>query len=239
MVVPEKIVSATNPTSLSGIEGPAKAGAYTLHVALEDQVGFVGPFASAPVPHDTTPPAAPQNLRVVGTTAHRVPKFDIRWSNITDAGSPIDTAHYQVIDGSGDVVVPAKAVAGGNIEAIDDIATPPQAGDYKVRVWLSDAEGNVGAPATVAVPRDTTPPAAPQDLSVAAPSASRASQGFDVRWRNIVDDGSPIDAAHYKVARRLGRRRRPDHDGQRRGDRAGSPTSTRRAPAAPTPCCSG
>lgn len=199
VVVPEKVVSATNPTSLSGIEGPAKAGAYTLHVAIEDQVGFVSPFASAPVPHDTTPPAAPQSLRVLGATAHRVPKFDIQWSNITDAGSPIDTARYQVIDGSGNAVVPAQAANGDNIEAIHDIATPSQDGDYKVRVWLSDAEGNVGAAAIVAAPRDTTPPAAPQDLSVATPASSRASQGFDLRWRDIVDDGSPIDEAHYKI----------------------------------------
>jgi len=204
VVVPKKVVFATNPTSLSGIEGPAKAGAYTLHVAIEDQVGFLSPFAAAPVPHDTTPPAAPQNLHVLGTTAHRVPKFDIAWSNITDAGSPIDTAHYHVIDGSGNVIVPAKALSGANIEAISDIASPPQSGDYKVRVWLSDAEGNVGAPATVPVPRDTTSPAAPQVLSVAAPASSRASQGFDLRWRNIVDAGSPIDAAHYKIVNGAG-----------------------------------
>jgi hypothetical protein len=199
VVVPEKVVSATNPTSLSGVEGPANASAYILHVALEDQVGFLSPFASAPVPHDTTPPAAPQNLHVLGTTAHRVPKFDIGWSNITDVGSPIDSAHYQLIDASGNVVVPAKAISGDSIEAIRGIETPQADGNYKARVWLTDAEGNVGAAATVPLPRDTTPPAAPQDLSVAAPASSRASQGFDLRWRNITDDGSPIDAAHYQV----------------------------------------
>ena len=77
--------------------------------------------------------------------------------------------------------------------------TPAQRCACSVRVWLSDEEGNVGAPASVPLPRDTTPPAAPQDLSVAPPASSRATEGFDVRWRDIADDGSPIAAAHYEV----------------------------------------
>jgi cytochrome c553 len=187
---------------------------------LEDQVGFVGPFATASVPHDTSPPAAPQALHVVGTSAHRVPKFDVGWDNVADAGSPINTAHYQVIDGSGGVVVPAQVAGGDNIEAIRDIATPPQTGALSVRVWLTDAEGNVGAAATVSVPRDATPPAAPQDLSVAAPASSRASEGFDLRWRNLVDDGSPVDAAHYKIVNSSGGGCGSDHHRHGRQHRA-------------------
>jgi hypothetical protein len=200
VLVPEKILSATNPTSLSGIEGPAKAGEYTLRAWLTDQVGLSGPVAEAPIPHDTTPPAAPQELRVSGpTTARRVASFDLRWRNITDDGSPIDAAHYQVIDGEGNVAVPTRTANGEGVQAIAGVQAPAQRGDYTVRVWLSDEEGNVGAAASVPVPRDTTPPAAPQDVSVASPGASRASEGFDVRWRNITDEGSPIDAAHYQV----------------------------------------
>ena len=206
VVVPEKALSATNPTSLSGIEGPAKAGEYTLRVWLTDQVGLSGPAAEAPIPHDTTPPAAPQGLRVAASsTERRVERFGLRWRNLVDAGSPIDTAHYQVLDGSGDVVVPTRAVGGDNVQAIDGVQTPPRRGDYTVRVWLSDEEGNVGAAARVPVPRDTTPPAAPQDVSVTAPSRSRASEGFDLRWRNITDAGSPIDAAHYQVLSAAGK----------------------------------
>ena len=301
VVVPEKTIAATNPTSLSGLEGPAKPGAYTLHVALEDEVGWVGAASSAPIPHDTIPPAAPQGLHVIGTTTHRVPKFDVRWSNVTDNGSPITVAHYEVIDSAGHVVdagpdrlggqhrgdqgdrdaadagdyrarvwladeegnvgaastvalprdtippaapqslhvvgttahrvprfdvrwsdvpdngspitvahyevidsaghavTPTQTASGEGIEAIKGIATPAAAGDYRVRVWLADEEGNVGAASTVAVPRDTTPPAAPQQVSVAAPAQSRAERGLDVRWRNLADDGSPIAAAHYRV----------------------------------------
>jgi hypothetical protein len=199
VVVPERVVSATNPTSLSGIEGPAKAGAYTLHLSLEDQVGFLGPAATAPIPHDTTPPAAPQGLEIVGHPAHRVSGVDLRWQNVTDAGSPIGLARYEILDASGKVVAGPGAASGEGIEAIHGIETPAPAGDYKARVWLEDEEGNAGAPATVALPRDTTPPAAPQDVSVTAPAMPRSGQAFDVRWRDLTDAGSPIDAVHYRI----------------------------------------
>ncbi len=124
MVVPEKFIAATSPTSLAGIEGPAAPGAYTLHVALVDQVGFPDAYATAPVPHDTTPPAAPQGLHVSGPTdARRVPSFDIAWQNVVDAGAPIDAAHYQVIDADGKVVIETKTASGENPEALAGIHT--------------------------------------------------------------------------------------------------------------------
>ncbi|MGB7589091.1 MAG: hypothetical protein WBM00_10320, partial [Solirubrobacterales bacterium] len=83
VVVAEKTASGVNPTSLTNIEGPAAPGAYTLRVRLEDGVGFVGPAADVAIPHDTTPPAAPQDLHVAGpTTAHWVDKLDLRWRDI-------------------------------------------------------------------------------------------------------------------------------------------------------------
>ena len=198
VVVPQRIVTATNPTSLAGLEGPAAPGPYTLHVALEDEVGFLGAWASAPIPDDTTPPGAPQGLHVLGTTAHRVPSFDVAWTNVPDGGSPIAAAHWRIIDASGAPVGPTATVAGTNVSEITGIQTPAKPGDYKVQVWLQDADGNVGAPATVAVPRDTTPPAAPQKLHVVGTTAHRVEK-FDVAWTNIVDDGSPIEVAHWEI----------------------------------------
>ena len=155
VVVPEKVVAATNPTSLSNLEGPAKPGAYTLRVRLEDQVGFVGPAAEAPIPHDTTPPAAPQGLQVASPdTPREADGFDLRWRNIVDPGSPIAAAHYQVLNGAGAVVVPARTVGGDNPEAIGSIDTPGERGSYTLRLWLSDAEGNVGAPVGVPLSYD-------------------------------------------------------------------------------------
>jgi len=148
VVKPKRTLSATNPTALSAIEGPATPGAYTLRVWLEDQVGHVGAPASAPVPHDTTPPAAPQALQVAAPDSPRSAEgFDLRWRNIVDAGSPIEAAHYRIEAGGG-VVVPAKTVGGHNPEAVQSIEAPNARGSFAVRLWLSDAEGNVGAPTT-------------------------------------------------------------------------------------------
>jgi len=36
VLVSEKVISASDPSGLANIEGPTKAGAYTLHVALEN-----------------------------------------------------------------------------------------------------------------------------------------------------------------------------------------------------------
>jgi hypothetical protein len=204
-VVGERIVGGTNPTSLAEVEGPERRGAYRMWVWLEDEVGNVGPAASAPVPRDTTPPASPQELRVAASSTERwVERFGLRWRNALDAGSPIDRAHYQVLDGSGKVVAATRTVGERGIQAIEGIRSPARRAPYTVRVWLSDEEGNVGAAARVPLPLDTTAPAAPQGVSVAAPGTPRALAGFDVRWRNIADAGSPIDAAHYRVLNAAG-----------------------------------
>ncbi len=200
VVVPEKTASGTNPTEVADIEGPPHAGAYRLKLWLEDEVGFQGPAAEVEIPRDTTPPAAPQDLRVSGpSTARWNAKLDLAWHDITDDGSPIDTVHYEILDGAGDVLGAPRAVTSEGVEALHGIEAPAQRGAYEARVWLEDEEGNTGAPAAVALPLDTTPPAAPQGLSVTPPPVSRAAQGFDVRWHDITDDGSPINAAHYQV----------------------------------------
>ena len=200
VVVPEQVVSGTNPTEVADIKGPTAPGAYTLKLWLEDSVGFQGPASEVAIPHDTTPPAAPQELHVAGQTSHWAEKVDLQWSNIVDEGSPIDTAHYEVVDASGEAVDGGvHTVSGDNVEAIPGLPTPSQRAHYKLRVWLKDAEGNVGAASTVPLPIDTTPPAAPQGLQVAAPDTPRSKEGFDLRWSDIGDEGSPIDAAHYEV----------------------------------------
>ena len=200
VVVPEQVVGGTNPTEVADIQGPKAPGAYRLKLWLEDSVGFQGQAAEVAIPHDTTPPASPQELHVAGQTSHWAEKVDLQWSNIVDEGSPIDTAHYEVVDASGEAVDGGvHTVSGDNVEAIPGSPTPSQRAHYKLRVWLKDAEGNVGAASTVPLPIDTTPPAAPQGLQLAAPDAPRSKEGFDLRWSDIGDEGSPIDAAHYEV----------------------------------------
>ncbi|HET6571864.1 MAG TPA: carboxypeptidase-like regulatory domain-containing protein [Solirubrobacterales bacterium] len=199
VVVPERTVAATDPTSLADIEGPAEPGAYRLKLWLTDSVGYSGPAAEAPIPHDTTPPPAPQDLGVAGAATHWLDKLNLRWANIVDAGSPIDTARFQLLDPAGNPLGAAQVLRADNVQAIDGIDTPAQRCACAVRVWLADAEGNVGAPSSVELPRDTTPPAAPQRLQLAAPDTPRSRDGFDLHWTDIGDDGSPVDGAHYEV----------------------------------------
>ena len=149
VVVPERTVSGTNLSALAKVEGPAKAGDYRIKLWLEDGVGFTGPATTAPIPHDTTPPAAPQDISVTPPTTSRAAEgFDLRWRDITDNGSPIDAAHYQLLDGSGKVVVPTQTISGEGVQAIQSLETPQAGGDYTVKLWLEDAEGNVGAAAS-------------------------------------------------------------------------------------------
>ncbi len=116
---------------------------------LEDEVGFQSPASTSQIPHDTTPPAAPQEVSVTPPTTSRAAQgFDVRWRNVVDAGAPIDAVHYQLLNASGGVVVPTQTIAGNDVQAIQDLETPQQRGDYTLRVWLEDEEGNVGAPTT-------------------------------------------------------------------------------------------
>jgi hypothetical protein len=75
--------------------------------------------------------------------------FDVRWRNIVDTGAPIDAIHYEVLNASGGNVVPIQSVAGQNIEAIPNLESPENSGKYTLRMWLSDGEGNQGAPVSM------------------------------------------------------------------------------------------
>ncbi len=150
VVVPEKTISATNPTELKDIEGPAKPGDYRLRVWIEDSVGFNSPVASIPVPHDTVPPGAPQGVAVASPNSSRAQEgFDVTWRNIVDSGSPISDARYQVLNGAGAVVVPTQTIHGDNVQAIQNLESPSDRGQFTLRLWLADAEGNEGAPVSV------------------------------------------------------------------------------------------
>lgn len=155
VVVPVQTIAATNPTGLSSITGPPAAGAYYLNVQLIDEVGFVGATASVPVPHDTTPPAAPQDISVTPPSAARAAHgFDVSWTNIVDDGAPIAAAHYDITDKAGNVVVGEQTITDEDPQSIEHLATPQRRGAYELHLWLSDAEGNVGAPVSAPLAYD-------------------------------------------------------------------------------------
>lgn len=182
VVVPEKVASGLDPTELTNVAGPAKAGEYRLRVWLEDEVGHLGPASLAPIPHDTTPPAAPQGISVTSpSTSRAADGFDLRWHNILDAGAPIDAAHYQVLDSAGKVALPTREVTGQSINAIADLDPPSAAGAYQLRLWLSDAEGNVGAPVSAPLAYDC--------MRSSTPGAQQLTAGFAGRSELTLQQG--------------------------------------------------
>src|SRR4029077_15534618 len=135
----------------------------------------------------TIPPAAPQEIAVTAPdTSRGANGFDLRWRNLTDAGSPILAAHYQVLDGDGQVVVPTQTVGGENVQAIADLNAPNGRGKYSLRLSLSDAEGNLGAPATVPLAYEC------QRSEVATGAALSAGLGKGASSEEVVqqDEGS-------------------------------------------------
>lgn len=178
VVTPAQAVAGVNPSAIQTIQGPKQAGDYRLQVWLEDEVGFVGPPATVPIPHDTTPPAAPQGAIAVAPKNPRgADGFDLRWHNLVDSGSPIDAAHYRIVDGDGAAVVPEQTITGENVEAIRSLDTPRDSGGFTLELWLSDAEGNIGAPVTIPLVydcvRDDVDSGASLSSSVGPEKASR------------------------------------------------------------------
>ena len=82
--------------------------------------------------------------------------------------SILRSQHYQVLDDSGGLALATKDIAGDNPQALVVIDAPREAGDYTLRLWLSDAEGNVGAPAEVPLSYDCPRSAASGGQSLSA-----------------------------------------------------------------------
>ncbi len=185
VVTPSQSVGGVNPTAIQTINGPKQAGDYRLRVWLEDEVGFVGPAATVQIPHDTTPPAAPQNASVAAPMSDRgTDGFDLRWHNLNDSGAPINAAHYRILNGAGGAVVPEQTMGGEGIEAIKNLDTPRDSGGFTLQLWLSDAEGNVGAPVSVPLVYDCVR----DDVDSGALLSS--SLGPDGASRKLVKQGS-------------------------------------------------
>ena len=182
VVKPEQVLSGTNPTEIADVSGPEKAGDYRLRVWLEDAVGLSGPATTTPIPHDTTPPAAPQNVSVTAPTTTRTSEaLDVRWQDILDGGSPIDAAHYQVLSRAGEVVVPTRTITGDTPQAISNLETPRERGGYALRLWLSDAEGNVGAPVSAPLSYDCVRSEVGGGLSLSAGLGTKRTSSIIVR----------------------------------------------------------
>jgi hypothetical protein len=90
---------------------------------------------------DNHAPAEPIAPSVVGGQGwHTVDGFTVRWSNPGSA-APVDRAHYELCKSDGSGCVTGSQTANG-IDRLSNVRVG-QPGDYTIRVWLSDAAGNV------------------------------------------------------------------------------------------------
>lgn len=97
----------------------------------------------------------PQNLHVIGgeETWHADRSFELRWSN--PAG--VTAVHYRVM-GESRGPAPAETTLDWPATAIEHLNVPPAAGVYTAEVWLEDAAGQLGPPASAKLRFDDVPP---------------------------------------------------------------------------------
>ena len=89
----------------------------------------------------------PDDLKVDGgeETWHTDNSFGLSWSN--PAAPRVAAAHYRIRNAAGAIVVSDTRI-GGETFWINRIRPPFQPGEYTAEVWLEDAAGNQGAPAS-------------------------------------------------------------------------------------------
>lgn len=97
----------------------------------------------------------PQSLHVVGgeETWHAERSFELRWSN--PAG--VAAVHYRVLAPSGQAAV-ADTTIGWPATAIEYLNVPPTPGAYTAEVWLENAAGEPGPPASAKLRFDDVSP---------------------------------------------------------------------------------
>ena len=110
----------------------------------------------APIPHDTTPPAAPQGLSV---TAPRPRRAAPRASTCAGATSPTP-ARRSTPPTTRCSTAPARSSCrprpspATTSRRSPNLEAPERRGNYKLRLWLPDEEGNVGAPVSAPLAYD-------------------------------------------------------------------------------------
>lgn len=188
--------------------------------ALAMLAGFAAWAGAAPTARADTCPAdpgaslSPCELQVLGgdDAWHPDYVFGLHWRNpARDGGPPVAAVHLRVLDPSGQPVL-AERRLDWDAESIQGLPVPHTPGAYTAEVWLEDAEGRLGSPATAKLrfddtrPGDVTPPAAswigrpafPYRLSLGRPAGPQPLSG--IRGYAIAVDrsagGDPCAAAN-------------------------------------------
>ena len=158
-------------------------GAHTAQLCASDygagaNVGCTSPVA---LPVDNGAPLQPEGLEVAGGEDrwHPARSFDLTWVLPPQGqGSPLSAIHVKVLDAQGGVAVPERTMQPA--QRLDDLTVPNNPGFYSVQIWLEDAAGNTGAPATASLRFDDRRPGPAQPV-VPAEWLSRGELPLQVR----------------------------------------------------------
>jgi hypothetical protein len=123
--------------------------------ALALALGALAPGALA-----VDPGLQPLELRVDGgeETWHAEPSFTLRWHNPQrTAGHAVANVHYRLLEPSGQVAL-GETTTGWASTSIEHLRVPAAPGAYTAEVWLEDATGEEGPPATAKLRFDDARP---------------------------------------------------------------------------------
>jgi hypothetical protein len=103
-------------------------------------------------------PPRPAGLQVVGGGWSADNRFELRWTNPPASGSPLVATHYRLRDPQGDELEQSRIA--WLSDGIAALAVPRIPGTYSAEVWLEDAVGVQGPPASAQLRFDDVRPAA-------------------------------------------------------------------------------
>jgi hypothetical protein len=97
--------------------------------------------SSRPVSIDNTAPDPPQDLTMSGSWTS-TNSFDVTWSNPRQGiGAPISGALYQICGDTTESCQPVQRIDRSGIRSVTGVKAPA-AGEWRLRLWLTDAAGN-------------------------------------------------------------------------------------------------
>jgi hypothetical protein len=160
-----------------------------------NQSGVAGPISATTKP-DTTPPTAPTNLRVTGTTESTV---SLAWDKATDRWS----FSYEILM-DGEVIGTTTGVTFGPLTFKARHVEPGTTHRFAVRA-RDHSGGNIGpesnaVDATTVASDDRTPPSAPTNLTAFQPNDDWCGTNI-LNWTASTDDTDPPSAIEYEVYR--------------------------------------
>lgn len=178
-------------------------GTHSVQIAASDAAGNEAKSPARSVTIDNTPPAAPENVSVDGGDGwHAQNAFAVTWGNPAGQVAPVAGVRYSICASDGSSCGPVQEAAGTDLDHLDAIAVP-NTGEWTMRLWLTDAAGNVdsGRYATAVLRYGTAPASTPSTSSstttTTTPAADLGTTGVAA---STTDSPASVEAAPFSVA---------------------------------------